>query len=186
MSAPVSPIRSWALVTPKPGMPSSWAICRSYGSRKMVILSSGTPIWAVQRLMLSSIICRTKAWSPVKNEQSRASRSWAIFRRIRVRAFGVALAGDDGARHVPAGHAVDVADHGRQLQVRVLRQLLAARFPGGAGLDQPPAVAGVRAEPADVPRRHEAARQRSLPGDPGQPGRVQPAGLRPPGQRLDL
>jgi hypothetical protein len=37
--------------------------------------------------MLSSILCRTKAWSGVKNEQSRASRSWAIFRRIRVRAF---------------------------------------------------------------------------------------------------
>ena len=100
--------------------------------------------------------------------------------------FGVALSGDDGAEHVPAGHAVDVADHRRQLQVRVLQQLLAARFLGGAGLDQPPAVAGVGAEPADVLRRHEAARQRALLGDPGQPCGVQPVGLRPPGQRLDL
>ena len=41
--------------------------------------------------------------------------------------FGVALAGDDGAQHVPAGDAVDVADHRRQLQVRVLQQLLAPR-----------------------------------------------------------
>ena len=29
MSVPTSAMRSWAAVAPKPGMPSSWAICRS-------------------------------------------------------------------------------------------------------------------------------------------------------------
>ena len=29
-------------VTPKPGMPSSWATCRSYGSHRMAICSSST------------------------------------------------------------------------------------------------------------------------------------------------
>ena len=29
MSMPISAIRSWAAVIPKPGMPSSWATCRS-------------------------------------------------------------------------------------------------------------------------------------------------------------
>jgi hypothetical protein len=44
---PISAIRSWAVVTPKPGMASSWAICRWYGSHQAAIFSSSTAIWAV-------------------------------------------------------------------------------------------------------------------------------------------
>ena len=80
-------------VTPKPGMPSSWATCRSYGSHRTAIRSSSTAIWAVSWSMLSSIICRTKACSGVKNEQSRASSSWAILRRIRSPAFSASTSG---------------------------------------------------------------------------------------------
>ena len=52
----------------------------------------------------------------MKNEQSRASRSAASLRRITPRAIsasaqGVPLAGGERAEHVPAGDAVDVADH---------------------------------------------------------------------------
>jgi hypothetical protein len=46
MSMPISAISSWAVVTPKPGMASSWAICRSYGSHKRAIRPSSTAIWA--------------------------------------------------------------------------------------------------------------------------------------------
>jgi hypothetical protein len=100
--------------------------------------------------------------------------------------FRVALAGDDSGQHVPAGDAVDVADHRGQLQVRVFQQLLAPLLLRGAGLDQVPAVAGMSAQPPDVLRRHEAARQLPALGDLRQPHRVQLVGLRPPGQRLDL
>ena len=72
---------------------------------------------------------------------------------------GAALAGDDGAQHAPAGDAVDVADHRGQLQVPVLQQLLAALLLRGAHLDQLAAVAGVRAQPADLLRRHEGPGQ---------------------------
>ena len=47
MSMPISAIRSWAAVIPKPGMPSSWATCRSYGSHNPAIFSSSTATWAV-------------------------------------------------------------------------------------------------------------------------------------------
>jgi hypothetical protein len=79
--------------------------------------------------------------------------------RLLREGFGVALAGDDGAQHVAAGDAMDVADHARQLQVRVLQQLLAALLLRGAHLDQLAAVAGVRAQPADLLRRHEGPGQ---------------------------
>ena len=43
--------------------------------------------------MLSSIICRMKACSPVKNEQSRASSSFLIFPRITPRALSASTFG---------------------------------------------------------------------------------------------
>src|ERR1019366_3308108 len=79
----------------------------------------------------------------------------------------------------------DVADYRRQLQVP-FQQLLAALLLRGAHLDQLAPVTGVRAQPADLLRRHEAAGQRPLLGDLRQPDGVQQVGLRPPGQRLDL
>src|SRR5450756_3153466 len=93
MSTPISAIRSLAAVTPNPGMPSSWATCRSYGSHKTAIRSSSTATWAVSSSMLSSIIWRMKACPGVKNEQSSASSSRAIFGRIRPRAISASTSG---------------------------------------------------------------------------------------------
>ena len=93
--------------------------------------------------MLSSIICRMKACSGVKNEQSRASSSRAILPRITPPAF---CASTFGSRS-PAVIARSMSRPDtpwmsliteRQLQVRVLQQLLAALLLRGAHLDQPP------------------------------------------------
>ena len=82
MSAPISAIRSCAVVTPKPGMASSWAICRSQGWQRAAIRTSSSPIWPVRWSMLRSIIDRMKACSGVKKEQSRASASRESLPRI--------------------------------------------------------------------------------------------------------
>ncbi len=76
MSVPVWAMRSWAVVIPNPGMLSSCSICRLYGLHISAIFPSRTVIWAVSWSMLSSISCRMKACSPVKNEESRASSSF--------------------------------------------------------------------------------------------------------------
>src|ERR1039457_830958 len=144
MSTPIPAMRSRAVVIPNPGMPSSCSTCCSYGWHMSAILLSRTSIWAVSWSMLSSIICRTKACAPA-----------LVREHLRV-----ALARGDRAGHVPAGHPVDVADHRGQLQVPVFQQLLAALLLRGAHLDQLAPVAGVRAQPADFLRRHEAAGQR--------------------------
>jgi hypothetical protein len=57
--------------------------------------------------------------------------------------------------------------------VRVFEQLLAAVLLGGAGLDQVPPAAGMGAQPADVFRRDEAARQVAALGDLRQPDGIQ-------------
>jgi hypothetical protein len=98
----------------------------------------------------------------------------------------VALASDDGVEHVPAGRAVDVGEDRRQLQVRVLQELLRPLLLRRAGLDEVPPVAGAGPEAADVLGGHEAALQGPALGDHGQPGRVQLVRLGPSGQCLDL
>src|SRR5579863_9202464 len=133
--------------------------------------------------MLPSIIARMKACSGVKNEHSRASSRRAILRRITPRAISASALG----LRSPAMIAVSMARPETPWMSLitagsfrcVLQQLLAAFLLRGAGLDQPPAVAGVRAQPPDLLRGHEAAGQRPLLGDPRQPGRVQLVGLRP-------
>jgi hypothetical protein len=55
--------------------------------------------------MLSSIIARMNAWPAVKNEQSRASASAAVFRRILPRAISARTAG----LRSPAMIAVSIA-----------------------------------------------------------------------------
>jgi hypothetical protein len=69
---------------------------------------------------------------------------------------------------------VNVGDHGRQLQVPVLQQLLDPLFLGGAGLGEVAAVAGVGAEPADRLGRHETGRDHPPLGDLGEPDGVGP------------
>ena len=59
--SPISAIMSWAVITPKPGIASSWAICRSYGSHSTSILAVQHGDLGGEWSMLSSIIDRTKA-----------------------------------------------------------------------------------------------------------------------------
>jgi hypothetical protein len=93
MAVPISAMRSRAVLIPNPGTPSSCFTCRSYGLHISAILSSRISIWAVIWSMLSSIISRMKACSPVKNEQSRASCSRAVLRRITPRAISASTLG---------------------------------------------------------------------------------------------
>jgi hypothetical protein len=81
---------------------------------------------------------------------------------------------------------VNVGQDRRQLQVRVLQELLGPLLLRRAGLDEVPPVAGAGPETADVLRGHEAALQGPALGDHGQPGGVQLVRLGPSGQCLDL
>ena len=74
------------------GDPSSWAICRSYGSQ------DGDPL--VQHCDLGGELVdvaqhhlQDEGVAGGEERAVRASRSWAIFRRIRVRAFCTGLRG---------------------------------------------------------------------------------------------
>ena len=68
----------------------------------------------------------------------------------------------------------------------VLQQLPGPLLLRGPRLGQPPAVAGMGPQPADVFRRHERPGHRPSLGHLRQPHRVQLAGLRPPGLRFNL
>ena len=141
--------------------------------------------------MLPSIICRTKACSGVKNEQSRASSSRASLRRMTPRArsarvFGFrspAMTASSMARPETPWMSLITPDSFRCASSSSFSAALLFR---GPGLGQLAPVAGMGAQPPDVLRRHERAGQRPALGDPGQPDRVQLVALRPPGQRLDL
>jgi hypothetical protein len=100
--------------------------------------------------------------------------------------LGVALAGDQGGEHRPPGHAQHVGGDRVQLDPGVLEGLLDALALAGVGLDEPLAVAGQVPQFADRRRRHEARPQHLPLGDLGQPHRIQPVGLRPPRQVLDV
>jgi hypothetical protein len=99
---------------------------------------------------------------------------------------GVVLPGDQCLQHRPPGLAEDAADHRRQLDLGVLQQLLRALLLPRPLLDQhPPASAQV--PQLALPRRRDETRpQHPPPGQPGQPDRVQLAGLRPAGDVLDI
>ena len=88
MSTPISPMMSWAVMTPKPGMASSWAIWCSYGSHSTAIFSSSSLDLGGEWSMLREHHLQDEGvLLGVKNEQSSASPSWADLPRIRVRAI---------------------------------------------------------------------------------------------------
>jgi hypothetical protein len=106
-------------------------------------------------------------------------------RQLRQR-LGVPLAGDERGQHRPARDPEDVAGHHRQFDLGVLQQLLHPLLLGGAHPDQVGPVAGQVPQPPDRRGRHEAWPQHLPLGDLGEPHRVQPVGLGPPRQMLDV
>ena len=175
-----------------PGTASSWAIWRRYGSASASIV-------AVSWLDLGGVVVddrqHHRQHGGVLIGEERALQRF--FQPADLAAHGaagqlgqerlrVALPGGERVQHVPAGDAVDVGDHRRQLQVPVFEQFLHPLLLGGAGLGEVTAVPGVGAQPADRLGRHEAGGDHPPLGDPGEPDRVGPVGLRPAGQGLDL
>jgi len=98
---------------------------------------------------------------------------------------GVALAGDQGRQHRPAGDAQDVTGDRVQLDAGVLQGLLDPLALGAVGLDEPLAVAGEIPQLADRLGRHEAAPQQAMLQQLAQPGRIADIGLAA-GQNLDV
>jgi len=95
----------------------------------------------------------------------------------------VALAAGDGLHDDPGrlgpGQRVH---HGRQLDQGSFQQLLQPLPLPGAVADQLQPAAGQVPQRPDLRRRHERRPQQPHLGQPGDPLRVQPVGLRPPGQ----
>jgi len=94
--------------------------------------------------------------------------------------LGVALAGQQRGQHGPSGDPEDVAGDHRELDLRVLQQLLHQLLFSGSPRHQIGAVAGQVPQAADR-RRHEAWPQHLPLGDLAQPHRVQLVGLGPAG-----
>ena len=91
--------------------------------------------------------------------------------------LGIGLPGDERRQNRPAAGAQDVADHARQLHVRVFERFLQPlRVPGGLA-DQ--LLAGPRqvAQFLDRGRRHEAAPNQPVRQQVGDPRRVLPVAL---------
>ncbi len=155
MSAPVSAIRSWALVTPKPGMAAQ------PGDLPLAGLAEGRDP-RVQHGDLAGQAAgvadhhRQDEGVPGGEEGAvqglgqpggpGAHPAAGQFRQDR----GVRLAGDDGLEHGAAGDAADVADARRELQAAILRQLRAAPHLRSAG-PEPPMSSGGTNDPVTGP-----------------------------------
>jgi hypothetical protein len=100
--------------------------------------------------------------------------------------FGVTLPGDQRGQHGPAGDTEDVAGDHAKLDLGVLQQLLHPVLLRGADRDQVGAVAGQVPQPPDRWWWDEAGAQHLPLGQLAQPHRVQPVGLGPPRQVLDI
>jgi hypothetical protein len=100
--------------------------------------------------------------------------------------LGVALPAAERGQHGPAGDPEEVAGDHTQLDLGVLQQLVHPLVFGGPGNDQVGAVAGQVPQPADRRRGHAAGPQQLPLGDLGEPDRIQPVGLGPPGEVLDI
>jgi hypothetical protein len=98
----------------------------------------------------------------------------------------VALPGDQRGDHVLRGQRGQRGGHRRHLDHGVFQQLLQPLPAPGPVLGQMGAGPGVVPQHPDLGRRHETGPQQPLLGQPGQPHRVQLAGLGPPGQLLNL
>ena len=97
--------------------------------------------------------------------------------------LGVALAVGDGFQDVAGGLDPGQARHrGGQLDQGAFQELFQPLPFAGAVADQLQPGAGQVAQRPDLRRRHEAGPQQAHLGEPGELLRVQPVGLRPPGQ----
>ena len=94
----------------------------------------------------------------------------------------VTLAADHRLDHVLRGDRGQFGRHRRQLHQRALQQLFQPLPAPGPLLDQAGPGPGVIAQVPDRLGRHEGRAQQAHLGQPGQPLRVQPVGLRPAGQ----
>ena len=98
----------------------------------------------------------------------------------------VTLPGDQRLQHVPHRQPVQLAGHARHLDQRILQQLLQPLIVPGALLGQVSPQPGVVPQPPDLSGGHEAGPQHAPLGQLRQPDRIQPVGLGPARNVLDL
>jgi hypothetical protein len=100
--------------------------------------------------------------------------------------LGVALAGDERLEQLASRHPEEVADHAGELDLGVLEELLQPLLFPGPLPDQAAPVAGQVAQLADRLGMHQARPAHAALDDLGQPDRIQPVGLGPAGDVLDV
>ena len=98
----------------------------------------------------------------------------------------IAFTGDQCGHHRPARHTEDVAGDDRQLDERILQKLFHALLLSSPGLDQIHPIAGQVPQLPKSLRRHKARPQHLPLSDLAQPHGIQPIGLRPTRQMLDV
>jgi hypothetical protein len=99
---------------------------------------------------------------------------------------GITTAVDQRGHHRPSGHPEQIADHDRQLDLRVLQKLFGPVAFGAGCRDQIDSIPGQVPQHPDRRWRYEAGPDHLPLGDLAQPDRVQPVCLRPAGQMLDI
>ena len=99
---------------------------------------------------------------------------------------GAAFPGDEVVHDVPAGHPVQVGDHGRQLDRRRSGQLFRALFLPGAFAGQVAAAAGVQPDDPELGGGHEAGGDRAALEARRQPPGISRVAFRAAGQVPDL
>jgi hypothetical protein len=92
MSVPSSAMISWAVVTPMPGISSSWATWAVNGAMALSIRVVSVSIWAVSASTRSTIMASRNAWCSVKCPVS-AWRRTLILARILLRARSASACG---------------------------------------------------------------------------------------------
>jgi hypothetical protein len=97
-----------------------------------------------------------------------------------------ALPGDQGVQEPAAADSEQIRDHHRDLQQRVLEDLLHPVLVAGLVLGQSGPGAGQRPQVPDRLRRHERAAQHAPLVQLAVPHAVEPVALTPPGQVLDV
>ena len=159
--------------------------------------ASCCPILASRRVISSLIVSMSrrcvaisKAWTSRNRPVSAAASCLAGGLQPPVPERGqrrrAALPGDQGVQEPPAAGAEQVGDHHRDLQQRVLEDLLDPVLVPGLVLGQPGPGAGQRPQVPDCLRRHERAAQHPPLVQLAQPHAVFPVGFAPAGQVLDV
>ena len=126
------------------------------------------------------------------NRPTNASSSSGILARIRVRAScgqhrRVAFPGDQRGQHLPPGHPEDVRRPPTDSLIWASSSSFSTRFFSAVRTTTRSTRYRVRSRSSRIgARRHETRAQHLPLGDLAQPHRVQPVGLRPAGQMLDV